>query len=478
MLFNSIEYIFIFVPFVIIIYFLFNKNKLIILAKSWLIFSSLIFYGWLQPKYILILLFSIFFNFSIGRTLNENYKINKKFVLFFGIFVNLGILAYFKYMDFFISELNTFCHLNIDLLKIALPIGISFYTFQQISYLSDSYQGKTKEYDFLNYTLFVVFFPQLVAGPIVRHQEVIPQFQNLKNKFINWKNISIGLFLFTIGLFKKVVIADTLAIYANLGFSIDSGLSFLEAWLSILSYTFQIYYDFSGYTDMALGIALMFNIKLPKNFNNPYFAIDIQDFWRRWHMTLSLFLKDYVYIPLGGNRKGAIRTYINIFIVFFICGFWHGAGVLFILWGIVHGIAMIINRLWKSLNINMPILLARFLTFTFISLSWILFRAENFTTAKLLYKSAFCCYGFAIPKIYGSMIEFSPKISSIEGYETFLLFFIPLLIAIIYINSIHKLKYDFKPNKTFANIILILFVISILVIINPDCSSEFIYFNF
>src|SRR5574344_1675498 len=309
MLFNSIEYIFLFVPFVLIIYLFLNKKHLIVLSKCWLILASFFFYGYLTPKYIPLLIFSIFINFAVGSALNTNLKTNKQLVFIIGIIINLLFLGYFKYMNFFIQNINSVFHSHLTLLHIILPLGISFFTFQQIAYLCDSYEGKAKEYDFLNYTLFIVFFPQLVAGPIVHHGEMIPQFNSLKNKFINWQNLSKGLFLFLIGLFKKVIIADTLAKWATLGFESNSALSFFEAWTTILSYTFQIYYDFSGYTDMALGVALMFNIKLPQNFNNPYKSIDIEDFWRRWHMTLSKFLKNYVYIPLGGNSRVPVRIY-------------------------------------------------------------------------------------------------------------------------------------------------------------------------
>ncbi len=245
------------------------------------------------------------FNYGIGASLTkdkEHKKVSKKKLLTIGVIANVGLLGYFKYSDFFISNVNFLVGSDIPLLNLALPLAISFFTFQQIAYLVDSYKGETKEYDFLNYVVFVTFFPQLIAGPIVHHKEMMHQFENVRNKVINYKNIALGLFIFSIGLFKKVVIADAFSVWATNGFDNAEILTLFEAWATSLSYTFQLYFDFSGYTDMAIGAALLFNIKLPINFNSPYKATDIQDFWRRWHITLSRFLRDYVYIPLGGNR--------------------------------------------------------------------------------------------------------------------------------------------------------------------------------
>ena len=286
-------------------------------SKGFLVFASLFFYSWWNILYLPIILSSMLFNFIIGNSLNDTknpkkIKFNKKSILSFGIVSNIALLGYFKYSDFFIANFNLATSSHIELLNLALPLAISFFTFQQISYLVDSYRQETKEYDFLSYTLFVTFFPQLIAGPIVHHKEMMPQFANTRNKVKNYKNIAMGLFIFSIGLFKKVVIADTFAVWATAGFDAATTLNLFEAWATSLSYTFQLYFDFSGYTDMAIGAALLFNIKLPINFNSPYKSTNIQDFWRRWHITLSRFLKDYIYIPLGGNRKGEFKTYNNL----------------------------------------------------------------------------------------------------------------------------------------------------------------------
>ena len=313
MLFNSLEYILLFLPIVLCVYFFLNKKHLVTSANIWLVVGSLFFYSFLNPNYLLpLILSSICFNFAIGNSLNNlnfHSKISKKFLLTFGIVCNLLLLGYFKYMDFFISNINALFHKDIAMMHIVLPLGISFFTFTQTAYLVDSYHNKTKEYDFLNYVLFVTFFPHLIAGPILHHSEMMPQFADIKNKVLKHKNIILGLFLFTIGLFKKVVLADTFSGYVALGYNPNTHLSFLEGWIVALSYTFQIYFDFSGYTDMALGSSKMFNINLPINFNSPYKANSIQDFWRRWHITLSRFLRDYIYFPLGGSRTGDFKTY-------------------------------------------------------------------------------------------------------------------------------------------------------------------------
>ena len=302
----------------------------------------------------------ILINYIIGKYLHKIKKLDilkksekkRKFVLFIGIFLNLAVLSYYKYTDFCIENINFIFGTDIPLLYLLLPIGISFFTFQQVAYLVDCYKFDIQEPKFLNYCLFVSFFPQLIAGPIVHHSEMMPQFLNLKNKYVNYNNLCKGLFIFSLGLFKKTAIADTFAIWVNQGFSYNQALTFFEAWRTSLSYSFQLYYDFSGYSDMAVGAALMFNILLPINFNSPYKAVNIQDFWRRWHMTLSRWLKDYIYIPLGGNKKKSYRIYINLLLTFALGGIWHGAGWTFMIWGILHGSATVIHRIWQKTKIH------------------------------------------------------------------------------------------------------------------------------
>lgn len=484
MLFNSVEYILFFLPISLGIYFFLNKKHLVIGANIWLIVASLFFYGYLNPTYLLpLILSSICFNFAVGNGLNNlrfKSKISKKALLTFGIIFNLLLLAYFKYMNFFIDNINIFNHRHLPLLHIVLPLGISFFTFTQTAYLVDSYQGKTKEYDFLNYILFVTFFPHLIAGPILHHSEMMPQFADIRTKALKYKNITLGLFLFIIGLFKKVVLADTLSIYVNMGYNPNIHLSCLEGWIVALSYTFQIYFDFSGYTDMALGSAKMFNIELPINFNSPYKANSIQDFWRRWHITLSRFLRDYIYIPLGGSRIGELKTYRNLFLTFLLGGLWHGASWMFIIWGVLHGFALCVNRLWQKLKIEMPNKINIFITFLFVNFAWVFFRAKNITQASKIFKAMFNFSDFNIPKTFGLTFQFAGVHAN--RYENLLLI-LPLAFILVFIcnNSneiISKIKLNSKKAAIFfAIIFIILFVVSIFKMICVP-HSEFIYFNF
>lgn len=332
-----------------------------------------------------ILLGSIAVNYILGRKLQsqEIKGVQASLWLSLGVCINLGLLFYFKYAFFLQEFFRSTYSISFGFQKLVLPLAISFFTFQQIGYLVDIYrEPKELRYTFVDYALFISFFPQLIAGPIVQHKETVPQFSKSSNLSIQFPNISQGLFLFTLGLSKKVLIADSLAPWVKQGFDQAEHLSTAAAWITSLSYTFQLYFDFSGYTDMALGLALLFNIRLPENFNSPYKALDIQSFWRRWHITLSQFLRVYLYIPLGGNRKGEIRTYVNVYITFLLGGIWHGAGWTFIIWGTLHGIATIIHRIWKKHSPwSLPPYFAWFLTFQFINLTWVFFRARTLDDA-------------------------------------------------------------------------------------------------
>ena len=308
MLFHSFEFIFVFLPTTFFIYFFLNTKVSTKTGQWFLVLSSLFFYSWWNIIYTPILICSILTNYIIGsflikEAINTKNKFQKKSALIIGITANVTLLGYFKYMDFFIENINWAMGSQIELLNLVLPLAISFFTFQQIAFLLDCYKQEIKNCSFLNYAVFVAFFPQLICGPIVHCREMIPQFANNKNKILNYENISKGLFLFSMGFFKKVVIADTFAVWASIGFDKASQLNLIAAWTTSLSYTFQLYFDFSGYADMAIGLALIFNIRLPINFNSPYKSTNIQEFWRRWHITLCRFLKDYIYIPLGGNKQ-------------------------------------------------------------------------------------------------------------------------------------------------------------------------------
>ena len=424
-------------------------------------------------------------NYFIGNSLvrRDFSKIKKKRIFVLGIIFNLVLLGYFKYYDFFITNINQLVDLELTLLHLALPLGISFFTFQQISYLADSYKGETKEYNVLNYSLFVTFFPQLIAGPIVHHKEMMPQFADNVNNVFKHKNFATGFYVFALGLFKKSVIADSLAPWANAGFDTTNVLNMLEAWATSLSYTFQLYFDFSGYTDMAIGIGLMFNIVLPINFNSPYKSLNIQDFWRRWHITLSRFLRDYIYIPLGGNRLGDFATYKNLMITFLIGGLWHGAGWTFIFWGFLHGAALVVNRFWDKLGFEMNKVLAWFITFNFVNIAWIFFRAKNWDDAlkvldgmffgKIVLHEKLSSYFFFLAD-YG--VEFGAGMQPIGGnLKIFIVLIIVFIISVTFKNTNELLK-SFRPSLLNLLLISIIFVYSILTFL--VVKSDFLYFDF
>lgn len=391
MLFNSFYFIFLFLPITLVVYFTLNNFEYEKLSKVWLVGMSLYFYAYFNISYLYLIVLSIGINYCIGNNLSKNYSVrrNSKSCFLVGILFNVGMLFYFKYYDFFLSNVNVIFETNFILLKLMLPLGISFFTFQQLSYLVDSYKGEGKSYDFLSYCLFVTFFPQLIAGPIVLPSEMLPQFENHKNKVVNYENLNRGLYLFSIGLAKKVLIADSISSFADAGFDRMTSLTFVEAWLTSISYTMQLYFDFSGYCDMAMGIAFMFNIMLPLNFNSPYKATNIQEFWKRWHITLGRFLTNYLYIPLGGNRKGESKTLRNLLIVFLVSGIWHGAGWNFIIWGGLHGLSILAHRIWKDKGYKMPTILSWAITLFSVNIFWIFFRATNLSDAIKVLKAMF-----------------------------------------------------------------------------------------
>ena len=494
MLFNSYEFIFAFLPITFFIYFYLNSKRLTIAAKGFLVFASLFFYSWWDIAYLPLILSSILFNYLIGTTLSKsngdnkiglNKTFSRKSILIFGIVCNVALLGYFKYTNFFLENFNGIFGSNIPLQHIILPLGISFFTFTQIAFLVDAYRNEVKEYDLMRYMLFVTYFPHLLAGPILHHKEMMPQFANLKNSVINYKNIAVGLFIFSIGLFKKVIIADTFAVWANAGFDTATTLNLFEAWATSLSYTFQLYFDFSGYTDMAIGISLMFNIKLPINFNSPYKALNIQDFWRRWHMTLSRFLRDYIYIPLGGNKKGSFRTYSNLLATFVIGGFWHGAGWTFLFWGFLHGIALIIHRVWSNLGFKIWTWLAWFITFNFVNIAWVFFRAREWEDSVKVLGGMFGLGGVVLAnqlanklfflKDFG--VSFGEIFTNISANlkDIIIFIFVAFILVLYFKNSMSYFNNSFKTN--YKN--LIFFIICFTYGVLSMCKvSEFLYFNF
>lgn len=381
MLFNSPVYIFLFLPVVAVGYYRLARCESDLPRKAWLVAASLFFYGYWKPIYLIVLFASVSVNYGLVAWMKKGASRHRFVAMAAGVVFNLGLLGYYKYAGFFVENLNDFAGTQFPPVELALPLAISFFTFQQIAYVVDSYYGKAGRHSLIDYVLFVTFFPQLIAGPIVHHREMMPQFQDRDSGRVQWNHILAGAFVFAVGLFKKVAVADTFAVHADAGFNAAGSLGMLEAWAACLSYTFQIYFDFSGYTDMAIGAALLLNIRLPANFNSPYKALTIQDFWRRWHMTLSRWLRDYVYIPLGGNRRGPARTYLAILSTFILGGFWHGAGWTFVIWGALHGLAVAGHRVWSQAGLRLPAPVAWPLTFGFVCVTWVFFRAANLDTA-------------------------------------------------------------------------------------------------
>lgn len=469
MLFNSHEFIFLFLPFIVLVYFFLNQCKLTLISSCWLILASLLFYSYWNIIYLPLLLASILINFGIGNLLlKKRLKLNRRVTLVTGIIFNVALLMWFKHYDFFVTNINYALSTNFTLLNLLLPLGISFFTFQQISYLVDTYRNETKDNGFIYYMLFVSFFPQLIAGPIVQHKEMVPQFIDNGNRKINYKNIAVGIFIFTIGLFKKVGIADTLAVWANAGFDQFDNLTMFEGWIASLSFTFQLYFDFSGYTDMAIGSALLFNIKLPMNFNSPYKSLNLIEFWRRWHITLSRFLFQYIYVPLGGSRNRKSRTYVNLLIIFLISGFWHGSGWTFIFWGILHGFGIVINRIWRSFNIKINKIIAWFITFNFVNVSWIFFRANNWGDALKIFKSMFGFNGI-------NMAEKQGLLFVTQNNFLFILITLALSFIVIFCKNSFELSNQFIPSWRTSIAVSILAIYSIFSLTKV---SVFLYFNF
>jgi len=482
MLFNSYIFVLLFLPLCLAGYYglgFFQKYRL---ANVFLLGMSLWFYGYFNPWYLIIIISSVCFNYLIYR-LMLSHKDKKKVLMVIGVCLNVAVLFYFKYMDFFISTVNMLFKTEFNLLYIVLPLGISFFTFQQISFIVDSYKGDVTSYSFLEYACYVIFFPQLIAGPIVTHDELVPQLMDDSKKHINAENFARGIYLFTIGMAKKVLIADTLGCAVNYGYDEILNINSTEAIVVILAYTLQIYFDFSGYCDMAIGIGQMFNINLPLNFNSPYKAVSIDDFWDRWHMTLTRFLTRYIYIPLGGNRKGKVRTYVNIFIVFLVSGFWHGAGFTFILWGVGHGIASIIHRMGRKFFDKVPKIIGWAVTFFFVNIMWVFFRADSIATATELIRRAFSGHFDPLGAELTSQFSFwelhlildkLPVIKNFDYIDVVGMFTVALFIALIPKNGFEKMK-EFTPNV--INM-LVMSCLMIWCILSFSGISTFLYFNF
>lgn len=386
MLFNSVIFITVFLPLALLGWYLLQKLENPDFAKAFLIGMSFWFYGYYNIRYLWILLVSLVFNYFVSVLFNR--KAGSKVLFAAGIFGNLSLLFYFKYFNFFVDNCNFFLHTDIRLEQIALPLGISFFTFQQLSFVIERYKGAAPHYSILDYGFFVCFFPQLVAGPIVLHNELIPQLQSRNNRRFSVSDFYDGVTLFILGLAKKVLLADSLAVLVNAEYENIAALDTPSAWVVICWYMAELYFDFSGYCDMARGIAGMFGFRLPENFDSPFKATSVREFWRRWHMTLSRFLSQYIYFPLGGNRRGKARQCLNLLIVFLISGLWHGANWTFILWGLMHGLAVVFETLFPKVRFPRE-WMNRLATSVFVTLSFSVFRSDSLKQAGLLWQKLF-----------------------------------------------------------------------------------------
>ena len=479
MLFNSYEFLFLFLPGTLLVYFALRKFHLKRLSLTTLILASFLFYAWWNPIYLPLLLFSICVNYSVAYFLLGPLRKNRA-LLMVGLIFNIGLLAYFKYSNFLLGSFDSAFGTGLNPAPIILPLAISFFTFQKIAFIVDAYRGDLEDLDPLHYMLFVSFFPQLIAGPIVHHREIMPQFAKGSGIPISWNSFAIGISIFTIGLFKKTVIADHLAPVANKIFGVaEQGhvISLLDAWAGAISYTFQLYFDFSGYSDMAIGAALMFGIVLPVNFNAPYKAASIIEFWKRWHMTLSRFLRDYVYFTLGGNRRGEFRRYINLFLTMLIGGIWHGAGWTFLIWGALHGTYLVINHGWATLRnrIDMPhipMVFAASLTFFAVVFGWVVFRAKTIGAATTIYAGMLGQSGFGNAKFFVSTLQdtgwlFPAFALMAASITTWLL---PTAWS-----QFMRSSQNFKPARFHGMLILVCWI---MIIASFGGHSEFLYFQF
>ncbi len=473
MLFNSFVFIFLFLPLTLAGYFLLNRFHKYEWAKGWLVVASLYFYAFFNPSYLPIILSSIVINYSIGSALVKNtgwFLAHRKILLVAGVLFNLGLLGYFKYTDFFIENINALFATSFLLKNILLPLGISFFTFQQTAFVVDCFNRKGRLPSFFDYCNFVTFFPQLIAGPIVLPEEMLPQFASEENRRVKYKNLVDGLFIFGLGLVKKVLIADSIAVFANAGFGLQvEHFTMAEAWLISISYTMQLYFDFSGYCDMAIGIGRMFNINLPLNFNAPYRAVNFQDFWRRWHMTLNRFLTQYVYIPLGGSRVKERQVFLNIFLVFFISGIWHGAGWTFIIWGILHGVGVMICRRWKNTGGKMPSWLGMFVTFFFVNILWVLFRADTLHQAWVIIRSMFDNLNLTLTPVFTSHLP-----SILPNMTNMLILFGAIFLS-VFGPTAYELMTEFRHYKIKSVMTVCCLIVGVLFLSRV---VTFLYFNF
>ncbi len=473
MLFNSFEFILVFLPVVVFGFYLLRAFSRFDESLIFLAVASLVFYSYWDIRNLPVILVSLAVNYGLARRLIARHC-HASIVL--GVVFNLGLLAYFKYTVFFVSQFN---EAIASTLSIALPLAISFFTFQQIGYLVDCYQGKIHEQSLLNYTLFVTFFPQLIAGPIVHHESILGQYDQLKHKrfVVPYKAITSGVYIFSLGLAKKVLIADNLAAVVNPIFANPQQLEILDAWVGAFFYTFQLYFDFSGYCDMAIGLGLLFGIMLPINFDSPYKSASIQEFWRRWHITLGDFLKKYLYIPLGGNRGGISQQCLALLTVMLLGGLWHGAGWTFVAWGGMHGLYLIANLIWAQYGKPLPRPLATGITFMAVMLAWVMFRAESVDDALVIWCTMFNLADVTLPTNLSLMLGHdvfsyadSPFILGIE-----LLLVLALMDVVFRYRNTLALVDAYMPTYKTLTIVYVCLLASVISLSRP---STFLYFQF
>jgi alginate O-acetyltransferase complex protein AlgI len=514
MLFNSHAFIFVFLP-VTLLGFFCTARLSHRLAAAWLAAASIVFYGYWNPNYVWLLLVSIAFNYAMGRTIAHSGRPRATVALAAALIGNLCLLGYYKYTNFFISSARSLVGVDWTFHYIILPLGISFFTFTQIAFLVDVYRRIAKEYNFIHYALFVSFFPHLIAGPVLHHKQMMPQFDRPDVYRFNYGNTAVGLTIFLIGLFKKVILADGVAVNVGLIFdnptaAMQSG--FVETWCVAISYSLQLYFDFSGYSDMAIGASRLFGIVLPLNFNSPLKSVNIIEFWRRWHMTLSQFLKDYLYIPLGGNRYGTIRRYVNLLLTMLLGGLWHGAGWTFIIWGALHGLFLVVNHVWhavrrwlgqdplkESANAYLRSV-SVFVTFTAVTVSFVIFRASDLGAAVALFKGmtgkndymAYQCVPTCGPMIQWLIGIASGAAKGVFGIEAYLWAGGLLMLAWFAPNT-QEIMSNYrpvlempKPNKNILPFVWrpslvmvgIVWLIGLVAIVNLTKQSPFLYFQF
>lgn len=490
MLFNSYIFIFIFLPLTLVGWYLLNKLEKYKGAQAFLVAMSLWFYAYFNVSYLAIILASCLINYGFSFVLTKKDSAGfRKGMLVLGCAVNLGILGYFKYYDFLLENLNTLLSANFTLKHILLPLGISFFTFQQLSFVIDRCRGNAPHYSLLDYLNFVTFFPQLIAGPIVLHSELVPQFQDMSKRKFDAGSFAQGIAFFVLGMGKKILLADTLAKAVNFGFADIAGLDSVSALLVALGYTFELYFDFSGYCDMAVGLGKMFRIEIPDNFNAPYKSASVKEFWRRWHMTLGRFFTTYVYIPLGGSRKGKARTVINTMIVFLLSGLWHGANWTFVFWGFLHGVGVSVNSLFMGKNGHRDKgkLFWQMITFVYICLAFVFFRsdtmADGFLFMKRLFSFEYNGSVFAVAEAMSvSEIYIVTKVLSMKAPQLLAIVNLLLLLFVMTVSVFalcrkrtREMVEQSQWSNGFTLAMSVLFVWSVL---SLSGVSTFLYFNF